>query len=111
MARFGFMHCIGSGLCFWVHTILRETFDALAFYDGNGDEYNDAAGINPKMGNSSTDTIPEKSTRMWTGICDGEAGMAIIYSQFSPYLYPFSVEFNILMGKYILSFILRLLND
>jgi hypothetical protein len=28
IARFGFMHCISSSLCFWMHTIMKETLDA-----------------------------------------------------------------------------------
>ncbi|KAK9710740.1 Otopetrin [Popillia japonica] len=95
LARFGFMHCLGSGLCFWVHTILRETFDALAFYNPEKD-YGKEASLNKTIGALGYDK-PERSVRMWTGICDGEAGMAIIYQNFSPILYPFSVEFNILM--------------
>lgn len=91
------MHCLGSGLCFWVHTILRETFDALAFYNPEKD-YGKEASLNKTIGALGYDK-PERSVRMWTGICDGEAGMAIIYQNFSPILYPFSVEFNILMGK------------
>ncbi|GJQ77447.1 hypothetical protein Trydic_g20844 [Trypoxylus dichotomus] len=95
LARFGFMHCMGSGLCFWVHTIIRETFDALAFYNPEENQSAEAS-INETI-NAASNMAPGKSVRMWTGICDGEAGMAIIYQNFSPYLYPFSVEFNILM--------------
>lgn len=29
LARFAFMHCIGSSLCFWVNTIIDETLDSL----------------------------------------------------------------------------------
>ena len=29
LARFAFMHCIGSSLCFWVNTIIDETMDSL----------------------------------------------------------------------------------
>lgn len=96
---------MGSGLCFWVHTIIRETFDALAFYDGFGADNDEpqtetqAETPNETISDASSNIFPGKSVRMWTGICDGEAGMAIIYQNFSPYLYPFSVEFNILMGK------------
>ena len=28
-ARFAFMHCIVSSLCFWIYTIINETLDAL----------------------------------------------------------------------------------
>ena len=29
LARFAFMHCIGSSLCFWANTIIDETMDSL----------------------------------------------------------------------------------
>ena len=29
LARFAFMHCIGSSLCFWANTIIEETLDSL----------------------------------------------------------------------------------
>lgn len=32
LAHFGFMHMIGSSLCFWVMTIIRETVLALTLY-------------------------------------------------------------------------------
>lgn len=32
--------------------------------------------------------------------CDGSTALTNIQSNFSPYLYPFSVEFNILIGLY-----------
>ena len=28
LARFAFMHCIGSSLCFWIYTIKNETLDS-----------------------------------------------------------------------------------
>ena len=29
LARWAFMHCIGSSLCFWINTICNETVDTL----------------------------------------------------------------------------------
>ena len=29
LARFAFMHCIGSSLCFWMNIIIDETMDSL----------------------------------------------------------------------------------
>ena len=29
LARWAFMHCIGSSLCFWINTIFNETVDTL----------------------------------------------------------------------------------
>ncbi|CAH2268167.1 jg8174 [Pararge aegeria aegeria] len=34
LAHFGFMHMIGSSLCFWVYNIVRETVLALTIYAG-----------------------------------------------------------------------------
>lgn len=40
LARFAFMHCISSSLCFWVYTIINETLDSIVakefFYGDSG---------------------------------------------------------------------------
>lgn len=41
------------------------------------------------------------STRLFAGKCEGDKGLEIIYQNYSPYLYPFSVEYSILVGKII----------
>lgn len=35
------------------------------------------------------------------GLCVADEGLKLIYENYSPYLYPFTVEFNILVGKYL----------
>ncbi|XP_068627846.1 proton channel OtopLc-like [Battus philenor] len=98
LAHFGFMHLIGSSLCFWVSTIVRETVLALTLY------------ANSKYGNSTTDDeariIMEKGTidnrffdisDLYNEHCQGSAAISSVFESLSPYLYPFSVEFNILI--------------
>ncbi|XP_022901720.2 proton channel OtopLc-like [Onthophagus taurus] len=108
LARMGFMHCIGSSLCLWIHTIIRETFDYLAFYEGwnpRDERQLETHGRYGKYGvpkeNASNLTQNDNrfniQVRIFTGVCEADEGMAIIYQNFSPYLYPFSVEFNILV--------------
>lgn len=39
-----------------------------------------------------------KSVRLFTKSCESDRGLSMIYQNFSPYLYPFSVEYSILVG-------------
>ncbi|XP_041972894.1 proton channel OtopLc-like [Aricia agestis] len=98
LAHFGFMHMIGSSLCFWISTIVRETVLALTIYAntvyGNktdGTEYETMSGafyiseIKPQLDVSG----------LYDERCQGPEAITVIVENFSPYLYPFSVEFNI----------------
>lgn len=40
-------------------------------------------------------------TRVFTKGCESDKGLRLIYQNFSPYLYPFSVEYSILVGELI----------
>lgn len=40
--------------------------------------------------------------------CQGSGAISSVFESVSPYLYPFSVEFNILIGKYILPWLINI---
>ncbi|XP_047546078.1 proton channel OtopLc-like [Vanessa atalanta] len=97
LAHFGFMHMIGSSLCFWISTIVRETVLALTIYAGT------------KYGNRTTENETslllneQHQSPLWdisdlyNEKCQGAPAITSITENFSPYLYPFGVEFNILI--------------
>lgn len=122
------MHCISSSLCFWVWTIIRETIESMSGYE---EEYDKDRGekdqeilSSARMSETSflTDSnrpqaLPltyysmrgaeelkqylNNSVRVFTSGCEGDKGLSLIYQNFSPYLYPFSVEYSILVGKWL----------
>ncbi|KOB73277.1 putative otopetrin [Operophtera brumata] len=98
LAHFAMMHMIGSSLCFWIFAIVRETTLTLAIYAhsvyGNGNngsqKYSDEQ-IAKKLGKLiDIHDLYNKS-------CTGSAAINTIIGNLSPYLFPFSVEFNILI--------------
>ncbi|XP_026326601.1 proton channel OtopLc-like isoform X2 [Hyposmocoma kahamanoa] len=99
IACIAFMHIIGSSLCFWISAIVRETILALTMYaqsiygkqDENFHELNNYTSLEPKVGGfiNIGDLYDEN--------CVGSSAITAIVESFSPYLYPFSVEFNILI--------------
>lgn len=124
MTRFGLMHCISSSLCFWVWTIIRETLESMIKYDDDDDEkekiqrlptktisetsfFDDLRGqpvalALSQYGKLGTDELRAyigQTPRVFTKGCEGDQGLRLIYQNFSPYLYPFSVEYSILVGK------------
>lgn len=115
LARFGMMHCLSSSVCFWIWTIFRETLEALA-HSGYGNE-NDTTTTAPDTAYSRTElpyAIPftshiqkdvsvlaehvDISGRRFTAVCEqDDKSLTTIYRDYSPYLYPFSVEYSILV--------------
>lgn len=114
------MHCIASSLCFWLWTILRETIDSLSSSDdGNEEDYSreenfgENTGLifvedNPialpltsynKKGATKLVGFLNNTVRLFTSTCEGDEGLSLIYQNYSPYLYPFTVEYSILVGK------------
>ncbi|XP_038105416.1 proton channel OtopLc-like [Culex quinquefasciatus] len=82
LARFGLMHAIGTALAFWVYTIVRETHVAILI----------------KMAEDKAkkeDGIDVQGFGM--PLCPGPEDLNAILNTFSPYLYPFVIEFNILI--------------
>ncbi|KAJ6637815.1 Proton channel OtopLc [Pseudolycoriella hygida] len=75
VARFFLMHAIGTSLAMWIHTIVRETAGAIAI----AQRYEDGQPTNPDFE------------------CFGPDEMNYVHRTVSPYLYPFIIEFNILI--------------
>ncbi|KAJ8726943.1 hypothetical protein PYW08_015340 [Mythimna loreyi] len=100
LAHFAFMHLIGSSLCFWISAIVRETILGLTLYAGS----RETADYKAYFGN---ETIAEHDKpfdqrfidigNLYNPECNSSAAINSIYENFSPYLYPFNVEFNILI--------------
>lgn len=86
IARLALMHAIGASLSFWIWTIVRETVDAIRmkYYYYTPDDSNEGY-----FNITRVETI--------TNDCPGPEALNVIYRNFSPYLYPFIIEFCILM--------------
>lgn len=103
LARFAFMHMIGSSLCFWVSAIVRETILGLTLYANSiygNNNYNYEGYSNPT--DYELSAIRETNrflnvSNLFNEECIGSKAISTIFESFSPYLYPFSVEFNILI--------------
>ncbi|CAH2091892.1 unnamed protein product [Euphydryas editha] len=98
LAHLGFMHMIGSSLCFWVMTIVRETVLALTIYANS--VYGNRTTENETTGFIYNTIEPQPSidvSGLYNEKCQGAPAIISIIENFSPYLYPFGVEFNILI--------------
>lgn len=121
-ARFGIMHCIASSLCFWVFTILQETLQAIFMkskskeydYSTSSDSYTknalnhfDSDDSNEKDLDDAVYYAASKASASSTWSinygCENDTHLSSMINATTPYLYPFSIEFNILMvGLWIL---------
>ena len=117
------MHCIASSLCFWVFTIMQETLQAIAMKSktkdygssGSTESYTKSALFNSVDSDDSNErdfdddlvyqAKKAKGSSSWTinyG-CENDTHLSSMINATTPYLYPFSIEFNILMvGLWIL---------
>ncbi|GLH13981.1 Uncharacterized protein GBIM_18441, partial [Gryllus bimaculatus] len=112
LGRFALMHCMASSVCFWFWTILRETMDQLNKYNKNKEEPASASAY--KASEVEYMALPLTSyqrrgaqeliayvnnTRGMTFSenCEASSQMTVIYEDFSPYLYPFTIEYSILI--------------
>lgn len=78
------MHCIGSSLCYWIYTILQETLQTIFTEFHN---------------NTSASTHADDGSSTWSikyG-CERDSYLSDMINYTTPYLYPFSIEFYILM--------------
>lgn len=92
LARLALMHAIGASLSFWIWTIVRETVDAINMkYYYKPDDSNEGY---------FNITVNERTLRegVITDACPGPEALNVIYRNFSPYLYPFIIEFCILIS-------------
>lgn len=85
LARFFLMHAIGTSLAFWVYTIVRETADAIARSDS--EEY----------GVMVESLINDTLILEYNDCGQHNTSLNTIHRQFSPYLYPFIIEYCILV--------------
>lgn len=127
LARFALMHCIASSLCFWIWTILREITDSLFHTDSHDD--NSTVADNYSSSEEEDDdnsASTEKNTPIASALtsfgktgakelvtffdeiispkvgraCMDDSRLDVIYKNYSPYLYPFTVEYSILVGQF-----------
>lgn len=54
-----------------------------------------------KLGAERLKAILDIAPMVFTKGCEKDKGLRLIYQNFSPYLYPFSVEYSILVGKFL----------
>uniref|UniRef100_A0A336MFV6 CSON015478 protein n=1 Tax=Culicoides sonorensis TaxID=179676 RepID=A0A336MFV6_CULSO len=94
LARFGLMHNIGTAISFWIYTIVRETTDAIYIKQSKKETYNQLFG--PQMANNRINDDEEEGYPIL--LCPGPDVLNTIFKNFSPYLYPFVIEFCILMA-------------
>ncbi|CAG9858622.1 unnamed protein product [Phyllotreta striolata] len=112
LARLGIMHCISSSTCFWVWTIMREVLEALEFKrekllhsttapPGSISEAEPYALPVSLLSQEGVDQLKASFNisihRFTSMIPCSEETTKRIYRDISPYLYPFSVEYSILV--------------
>ncbi|XP_018027396.1 proton channel OtopLc isoform X2 [Hyalella azteca] len=131
LSRFGLMHCIAASLCFWIYTIMQETLQAIAskHYDtdyANASAYSSTQAplAMPSFKKAEKDSDedddddeePMKKIQkaLYTGTtvspswsinygCEKSTELTEMINYTTPYLYPFSIEYNILIvGVWIL---------
>lgn len=133
LSRFGLMHCISASLCFWIYTILQETLQAISKkYDSGDSNYtsttsaplqfvkfikdedddsdemfdeDDEDNVKNMISKSLYGTKSVYSSSGWNinyG-CEKSTDLTDMINYTTPYLYPFSIEYNILIvGVWIL---------
>ncbi|XP_046679079.1 LOW QUALITY PROTEIN: proton channel OtopLc-like [Homalodisca vitripennis] len=101
LARFAMMHCIAASLCFWVWTILRETIDSLHHADPDLRGWEHISPYALPFTTYHIQTSDFMSVLNVTSInglsCRGPTQLSEVFESFSPYLYPFTIEYSILV--------------
>lgn len=110
LGRFALMHCIATSICFWMWTIMRETLHALDSYKLLTEKYapqveneTPIATLFAKLSSVLREASLEFSNNIGINTfidhdCPNNTGMSVIYRNLSPYLYPFSIEYSILIA-------------
>ncbi|MCL4149453.1 UNVERIFIED_CONTAM: hypothetical protein GTU68_047684 [Idotea baltica] len=119
LSRFALMHCISASLLFWVYTIIQETLQAIKSKKDASAESANVTAI-PSFGATSAITGEEmdseeevdeayggeKQSSFWSNVnygCGMTTHLTKMLNDTTPYLYPFSIEYNILIvGIWIL---------
>ncbi|XP_042219154.1 proton channel OtopLc-like isoform X3 [Homarus americanus] len=123
LSRFGIMHCIASSLCFWIYTILQETLQAIFLKKSSEKNYSSdtttaAQLISGGGDEDDSDEMEDDDTQQYVGRkftaaaasswsinygCEKDTHLSSMINATTPYLFPFSIEFSILMvGLWIL---------
>ncbi|XP_041973021.1 proton channel OtopLc-like isoform X2 [Aricia agestis] len=94
LANLGFTHLIASSICFWISTIYRETHLSLTIYAnsiyGNKSHRYSSTKVDKSIGLIDLESL-------YDATCVSSPAAIMIFENFSPYLFPFGVEFNILI--------------
>nr|CAD7423612.1 unnamed protein product [Timema monikensis] len=128
MAIFFLAHCIASTICFWMWAIIRETMDYISTYVNNKDygdvtteqplttetpltihsRYLQTQGHTEQVLTTETpltihnDHVTNmrflNESLIVSHYCYGPSQMVIIRDNFSPYLYPFTIEYSIIVA-------------
>ena len=103
VARFAYTHCIVSSLLFWFSTLNQEVLYKLmkASLPNNCSDLKTSCGVGPTFWREPV--FKSNSTCMMSIICQCTkvSPLTESLSSFTAYLYPFSIEFNILVGNNI----------
>ncbi|XP_070501708.1 proton channel OtopLc-like isoform X2 [Chironomus tepperi] len=91
-ARICIMHAIGTSLAFWIFTIVRETVNAIELKRESKKNYMDAFVDGHTITSNSSMYAYYADDE-----CPGSTDLNSIRRMFSPYLYPFVIEFCILI--------------
>ena len=131
LSRFGLMHCISASLCFWIYTIMQETLQAIHLKkykkgyhnvstpsplqlmkvinklskgeddDDSDEDDDDDNEIEAKSNYFGTKPLSESWNANYG--CEKTTELTKMINYTTPYLYPFSIEYNILIvGVWIL---------
>ncbi|XP_064077197.1 proton channel OtopLc-like [Macrobrachium nipponense] len=99
ISHFGLLHCIGASLCFWVYNILQETFQSLSLKDPQEQNSTKLVTVDYAILHGET----KDKTWNFHFACDDHNQLSDTINHLTPYLFPFSIEYNILMvGFWIL---------
>ncbi|XP_046624717.1 proton channel OtopLc-like isoform X1 [Neodiprion virginianus] len=114
LARILIMHTIATSLCFWIWAIFRESTDSLSRHANAADaeteeDTSEVTALITEDGEASValpltsyqqrgakDLIKFLNGSYFTNECH-QTGLNTIYEWFSPYLYPFTIEYSILI--------------
>jgi len=127
-SKYGMMHCIAASLCFWIYTIMQETLQAIYAKKKKGGDFNVTTTtpyplvsmLNLKGDDDSDEMFDDEAMEMikksiysvtkygtdeWNihyG-CEQTTELTEMINYTTPYLYPFSIEYNLLIvGVWIL---------
>lgn len=78
-------------MSFWIYTIVRETTDAIYIKKGKENGFS----LNGTFSGNGED---EEESGLPILACPGPDSLNTVFKNFSPYLYPFVIEFSILMA-------------